>query len=328
MSRRLSFALSTALLATVVVTTPAHAAPTITELAGLPGSTYNWAVSINDSGVAVGGSRVGGVNRPVKFNGNGASELVGPAGASTDVKAVNNNGGAVGTTISGGGVTRAIRFNPDGTHAVLSVPFGYEYANGLAISDSGTTYGIAASLDGRQIPVRWRPNGVLTGLKLPEGANWGTVSSASSNGYVTGHVSGPRLATVAVRWNPDGSVTKLQPLAEGAFSVATAVNRHGDVVGTASFGNGEPAYGVRWNADGTMNKFGPDISPMAINDDGAAVGVNVGGSGHVPYLFRKNGDEIELGVPDGADQVSSLDINNAGVIVGSAGLAAYKWIVS
>ncbi len=80
MSRKLGFALSAALVATVAVTAPAHAIVVATDLGGLPGSTLHSAASVNESGVAVGRSRSNGqLERAVRYEGS-AAELVGPAG--------------------------------------------------------------------------------------------------------------------------------------------------------------------------------------------------------------------------------------------------------
>ncbi|MFD4639906.1 hypothetical protein ACFWN2_21520 [Lentzea sp. NPDC058436] len=330
--------MSTAILAAVVVTPQAHAATTITELGRLPGHTSSSAYAINDSGVAVGTSGGGGsLNRPVKYDSAGVTELVGPPDRHTQLQAINNRGVSVGTaTASNPDLPgRALRFAADGTYSVLAVPFGYWSTAAEAIDDFGNVYGVAAGRNNDlQIPVRWRSNGIVTTLKMPEGATWGRVTNASSNGYVTGMVSGPIsgpgsgpwLNRLAVRWNPDGTVTSLQRLEDGAESEAKAVNRNGDVVGTAEFWN-EGSFGVRWNADGSMTKYGPNLYPTAINDHGVAVGTGSTPSQQIPYRWSNDGEELDLGFPAGTVMANVQDINNDGVIVGG-GLHACKWVVS
>ncbi|MFD4639907.1 hypothetical protein ACFWN2_21525 [Lentzea sp. NPDC058436] len=318
--------MSCALLATVVAAAPAHAEPVITDLGGLPGSTMNWVDAINDSGVAVGGSNSGGrINRAVRFDGGGASELVGPAGASTDLVAVNNNGVAAGiTTVDG---NKAIRFAADGTYQVLSVPFGYVNAVARAIDDSGTVFGLVGDhVTGGQIPVRWRPNGVITSMKMPAGATWAYVTTASPNGYVAGYVNGSGADFTAVRWNPDGSVTTLPRLVANGTTTAQAVNRNGDVVGTAF--DGERSFGVRWHTDGSITKLAAGVEPKDINDHGVTVGWAHHEGRQLPFRWNDDGEKTELGLPEGTDTVYRLAINNDGVIVGSAGNAAYKWTVN
>ena len=332
MGRRLSFALSTALLASVVVTPQAHAATTMTYLGSLPGSTGSGAVAINESGVVVGSSGGGSIsfNRPLRFDGAGMAELPAPADRHVEAGAINNHGVAVGSAVdpNDSNSSRAVRFNPDGTYTVLSVPFGYWSANAVAINDSGAVYGSARGyLDDREIPVRWRPNGVITTMKLPEGATWGRVTGASPNGYVTGQVAGPGMNRLAVRWNPDGSVTPLQRLDDNAESIAYAVNRNGDVVGTAEFWN-DGLFGVRWNLDGSMTKYGPELRPSSINDHGVAVGWSVTALKNVPYRWGNDGEELELGVPEGTQFAYPRAVNNDGVIVGTDGVHAVKWTVS
>ncbi|MFC3894970.1 hypothetical protein ACFOWZ_26105 [Lentzea rhizosphaerae] len=318
--------MATALLATVVGAAPARAELTLLDLGGLPSSTSNWVGSINDSDIAVGASYTDRRHdRAVKYDGKGgSSELVGPAGASTTVKAVNNRGAAAGTTSGADVGTRAIRFNPDGTYQLLITPSGYHSSLGLAIDGSGTVYGIAMRENNQQIPVRWRPNGVLTAMKLPQGATWAYVTSASANGYVAGYVSGPGIAGLAVRWNPDGTVTTLGRVTNGATS-AQAVNNRGEVVGNANGSNNEGTYGARWTADGSVIMLAGDVYPKSVNDSGVIVGFKYLDGKSRPYRWTYNGDELDLGLPEGATEGVALDVNSDGVIVGIAGSAAVKW---
>ncbi|MDX8034213.1 hypothetical protein SK803_28690 [Lentzea sp. BCCO 10_0856] len=319
--------MSTALLTAVVVTAPAHAAPTITDLGGLPSAAAHVATSVNDAGVAVGSAHSNGLpSRGVRYDGNGgATELAGPAGASTTVEANNSGGSAVGTATDKSG-SRALRFNPDGTHVVLSVPSGFTSAIGQAISDSGTVYGVATDLARRQVPVSWSPAGVVTTLALPAGATWANLTNASANGYVAGYVTGPTIATTAVRWNPDGSATVLSGLAVDATTLAAAVNQLGEVVGSAVDADFQ-SWGVRWNADGSLNKYEKGFGPRSINDNGTVVGSVVVGSNQVPVLLERGGKRLELGFPAGVTSAGAWDINNSGVVVGAAGSRAVKWVV-
>ncbi|MGW6929796.1 hypothetical protein ACWGE0_06975 [Lentzea sp. NPDC054927] len=320
--------MSTALLAAAVVTTPAHAATTITDLGGLPSASAHVATSVNDAGVAVGSAHSNGLpSRGVRYDGNGAAtELVGPADAGTTVEAINSGGSAVGTATGKAGST-ALRFNPDGTHVVLSVPAGFTGTIGQAISDSGTVYGVATDANRRQVPVSWSPAGVVTTLALPAGATWASLTDASANGYVAGYVNGPTIATTAVRWNPDGTATVLSGLAVDLTTTATAVNQLGEVVGS-SVDAGFRAWGVRWNADGSLNKYEQGFGPTSINDHGRVVGSVVVGDNQVPILHERGGERIELGFPAGVTSAGVWDINNNGVVVGAAGSRAVKWVLS
>lgn len=328
MSRRLSFALSAALLSTLVVTAPAHAETTIIPLHGLAAATYVTVMSINDSGVAVGGSTARDFTRAVKFEGDRTTEFVGPFDASISLLAVNSHGAAVGRlSVPGSTDTNPIRFNPDGTYAVLSIPFGYTHATAVGINDNGITYGIAWGHGDQTIPVSWRPNGVLTAMKLPAGATDGTVVSASPNGYAAGYVSGPGLDWMPVRWNPDHSVTVLPVPADGIRSRASAVNRNGDVVGFVDPTTGG-RYGVRWNADGSMDKYGPQDVPTGINDHGTVVGYGRVDNKLRPFRWTREGEKLDLGLLEPANSIDMMAINNDGVIVGTVWGKAYKWIVS
>ena len=336
MSRRLGFALSAALLATVVVTTPAQAA-TITYLGNLEGGTHHSATSINDAGVAVGRSTADGrPERAVKYNANGTvTELVGPAGANTRVTAINNRGYAAGSTFEPNVRSRAVRFDPDGGRVVLSSVWGYDFASAQAIDDNRAVYGTVTKADvSSQLPVRWDANGLLTTLRLPAGMTKAVVTGAS-NGYAVGYVYSQTSDSKAVRWNPDGSVTRLTGLDERAASLAWAVNRHGEVVGEAYSANNFGVLGVRWGLDGSIiTEYGGNAHPRGINDHGVAVGFNTVAVGdNVPVRWSTTGAVLELGRPDGARRVEAVDINNDGVIVGYTGdnyspLTALKWTVN
>ncbi|HUQ55177.1 hypothetical protein [Lentzea sp.] len=334
MSRKLGFALSAALVATVVVTTPAHASVTITDLGGLPGSAFHSAASINDAGVAVGRSRSTSLpERAVRYGGS-AAELVGPAGASTSVTSVNSSGAASGTTFDPFVSGRAIRFDPDGSHRVLDSYPGYEFASGQAIDDSGTVYGIVLNSSSSQLPVKWDLNGALTLLALPDGMTWAVVTGAS-NGYAVGYVTATGRHVQAMRWNPAGTVTRLAGLANRAESYARAVNRHGEVVGEAYTENNFAVVGVRWDITGSViTTYGGNTHPRGINDHGVAVGfTTVTTADNVPMRWSPNGDAFELGRPGGARKAEAVDINNEGVIVGHTGdvrapLTAVKWTES
>ncbi|WP_330274573.1 hypothetical protein OG205_02450 [Lentzea sp. NBC_00516] len=318
--------MSAALLSTLVVTAPAHAETTIINLFGLPGGVGHRAMSINDSGLAVGSSIVRGVTRAVKFDGSRVTEVFGPDGVDVRLTAVNNHGAAVGNSTLPGVSDNAIRFDPDGTYSVLSIPFGHNYTRAVGIDDNGITYGVAEGND-RTTPVRWRQNGVLAALKLPAGATGGSVVSASPNGYAAGFVFGPGLDWVPVRWNPDYSVTVLPLPADGVRSRASAVNRNGDVVGVVETARGD-GYGVRWNADGSMNKYGPLDEPTGINDHGTVVGYGNVDNEWRPFRWTREGEKLDLGLFTRVGSIEKLAINNDGVIVGSVWGTAYKWIVS
>jgi hypothetical protein len=328
MSRRLSFALSTALLSTLVVTAPANAETTIVKLEGLAPATSVNVMSINDSGVAVGSSTARNLTRAVKFEGDRTIPFSGPADASINLLAVNNHGAAAGRlSYPGSTDTNPIRFNPDGTYAVLSIPFGYTHATAVGINDNGITYGIAWGDDDQTIPVSWRPNGVLTAMKLPVGTTEGRVVSASPNGYAAGYVFGPGRDWVPVRWNPGNTVTVLPTPADGIMSRASAVNRNGDVVGVVETATGG-RYGLRWNADGSMDRYGPQDEPTGINDHGTVVGYGRVDNQLCPFRWTREGEKLDLGLLEPANSIDMMAINNDGVIVGTVWGKAYKWIVS
>ncbi|MCP2198015.1 hypothetical protein [Lentzea flava] len=330
MSRRLGFALSAALLATVVVTTPAHAAAT--DLGGLEGGTWHSAQAINDAGVAVGRSRASGKpERGVKYDG-APTEVAGPAGLNTRLTSINNNGVMAGSAFEPWVSSTATRFYPDGTYQLLDSYPGYAFASGQAIDDSGTVYGTVFDGNSSQLPVKWDGTGALTLLPMPDGMT-SAVLTGASNGYAVGYVYALGRESTAVRWNPDGTFTRLAGLADRATSYARAVNRHGEVVGEAFTANNQAVSGVRWDVDGkivTMYGHG-NTHPRGINDHGVAVGfTTVTTSDNIPMRWDTSGNGTDLGRPNGARKAEAVSINNNGVIVGYTGegtapLTAVKW---
>ena len=321
------------MVATVVVTTPAHAATTITEFGKLPGTTEHQAAAINDAGVAVGSATVDGKVRAVRWDTDGTvTDLGGPADAGfVRAKAINSTGVVAAETSGPGAGKVALRFDLDGTHTVLNSPAGHRFTYVTGIDDSGSVYGW--SLDESNVDSwrawRWDANGTRSELPIPEGSTGSQVNAVSPNGFATGWVYRPNEPTRAVRWSPDGSFTLLPGLPGGGRALGQAVNRHGDVVGQAE-DTGRYNRTVRWNRDGTVTQLGDNSYLLSINDNGSVVGV----VGFEPTFWSAKNEQRTLPWPDGEYVGRLTGINNAGVIVGYTGheqafpLRAFKWVVS
>lgn len=332
MSRSVGFVLSAALVATVFVTTPAHADTTITEFSKLPGTTDQEATAINDAGVVVGSATVDGKVRGVRWGSDGTvTDLGGPAGAEfVKPKAINSAGAVAAETSAPGSMTVPLRFNADGTHTVLDMASGHKIAYITGIDDSNAVYGW--SLDNSNVDSwrawRWDVNGVRTELPMPEGATSSQVNAVSPNGYATGWVYTINQPTQAVRWNPDGSFTLLPALPGGGQAMGLAVNRHGDVAGHAEVGR--DSYAVRWHRDGKLTKLGSNSYLLSINDNGSVVGT-------VDYkatFWSATDEQRTFPWPEGEYIGRITGINNAGEIVGYTGykqvvtVRALKWVIS
>lgn len=99
-----------------------------------------------------------------------------------------------------------------------------------------------------------------------------------------------------------------------------AINREGDVVGTASVANAEHGFLFKGSKLVDLGTLGGDFSrAKAISDQGwivGSAGLKPYGSRHA-FLYR-NGRMEDLGAPDGFESSDANGINTSGVIVGEA----------
>lgn len=332
MSRSVGFVLSAALAATVFVTTPAHAATTITEFSKLPGTTGQEAAAINDAGVAVGSATVDGKVRAVKWDTDGTvTDLGGPADAGfVRAKAINSTGVVAAETSAPGLTAVPLRLNLDGTYTLLSPAPGHPNTRVIGIDDAGTVYGW--SLDNSNLDTwrawRWDANGTRSELPMPQGASSSQVNAVSPNGFATGWVYTVGESTRPVRWNPDGSFTLLSALPGGGTAMGQAVNRHGDVAGQAD--TGTRSRTVKWDRDGKVIDLGAQSYLVSIDGNGSVIGtVN-----YKPTFWSATNEQRELPWPEDEFVGRLTGMNHAGVIVGYTGyesltpVRAFKWVVS
>lgn len=338
MSRKFAVALTAALTATAVMTAPAQAAVTVTELGKAPDFTSYAAFAINDDGVAVGYAQGEFEGRSwaqaIKWNRAGEFELVGEwiVNYGESANAINNRGQIAGMSRQSDGRDLPVRFEPDGRRALLDPGPGYDHANVKGIDDTGAVYGEAwnGSTQERTL-LRWNSNGVRAVLPLPEGfLGSGYLVSASPSGYAVGWAFHGDQRMYPVRWSPDGSVTALPLLPGGAGATGSSVNRHGEVVGGGRDADNN-YHSLKWNRDGSVTVLGQGGHARAINDEGVAVGLD---GEFKPVRWSGTGEVLALGKPNGADQsAEAWAINNAGEIVGFLGSrwerqTGLKWTVS
>ncbi len=122
--------------------------------------------------------------------------------------------------------------------------------------------------------------------------------------------TGSKAASAHVRW----VITDLGALGvDHPKSSAVAINAHGQIVGSSSYGNGSHTHAFLWQA-GKMRDLGAGTVAVAINDSGQ-VAVN-----GVPHAFLwENGKRTDLGVLGAGNYTEASAMNDRGQIVGSSG---------
>lgn len=186
-----------------------------------------------------------------------------------------------------------------------------------AINDEGYVVGYSAAPGGTH-PFLWH-DGVMTDLGVLEpDAPYAAASDINSQHEVVGScdVAGG-TAMHAFLWRR-GVLTDLGTLG-GTYSVATAINDRGQVVGTSSTADGA-WHGFIWE-HGRMTDLGVD-SVTGVDNRGDIIGNMNFPTGYHGYLMSR-GKVTDLGVLPGGSQSEAHAINNRGEVVGDADSAAH-----
>ena len=244
-------------------------------------------------------------------------------GFSGSAVAIATNGHVAGTAYIGG-QTHAVVWD----HGVLTdLGTAGEIASAAAgISLGGHVVGSRMASDGTTDAVLWA-DGVATVLPTLAGS-YGTANGISPVGdFIVGYNALPKgFGVHAVLWH-DGEITDLGT--EGENSYATAVNEHGQVVGTiydpSGFGN-PYQQAVLWQ-DGKTTKLGTLGGPWSIasgiNARGQVVGWSAIRASHDIHAFLwQNGTMTDLGTLGGPSSYA-YGINERGQIVGVSQTADY-----
>jgi probable HAF family extracellular repeat protein len=246
---------------------------------------------------------------------------------SSFANAVNDDGQVVGTSWSPKGGWR---------------PFSWTEQGGMV--DAGTTggpecYGTAAGTEGEVVawgstyagpnasgPPQafvWTPGGGRLDIG-PGGDTFTEAYAIGDGGHVVGR-TGPLSAyrIRAYRWTREEGLRELGTLSSESWtwSVASAVNSRGDVVGASD------SHAFLWTEDAGMHDLGTlggvTSHAVAINDSGVVVGSsptveweNVHG-----FSWTTEGGMMDLGTLDGPTS-AAVDVNVRGQIVGSSANAA------
>jgi probable HAF family extracellular repeat protein len=237
-------------------------------LKALPsGSSESEAYGINDAGIVVGITYIGGQAYATIWDGSGTS-LLGPG---SYAMAINNSGEVVGG--NGNAFTEL-----NGQVEDLATEAGTVWSAAYGVNDSGTVVGDAELANGTFRGMVWSPDGGVTELGTFGGAS-SQATGINSSGEVVGFASLSDGYANAFA-EAGGVMTDLGSL--GLASYAYGVNASGEVVGYSYLADG--AQQAFLYDDGTMlnlNSLIPGnsgwdlLAAYGINDSGQITGVGL-----------------------------------------------------
>ncbi|MFM9169388.1 MAG: hypothetical protein ACKOTD_04500, partial [Phycisphaerales bacterium] len=171
-------------------------------------------------------------------------------------------------------------------------------------------------------------------LAVPAGTTQSIAIGINSAGTCMGRITAPSTGTVAAIWSPTGAITTLpNPAGNWTYSTGVAINDTGLACGFATLAlvGTDPQQAWRWTQSGGYEML-PQLGGIEsicrdINASGTVVGTAVTSGGGVRAVtWAPNGTITDLGVPQGATGSYGLNINDAGVVVGtSPATKAYVW---
>jgi uncharacterized membrane protein len=150
----------------------------------------------------------------------------------------------------------------------------------MQITDRSTSHWLALALGAfaSVAATTAQPRFVLQELPVPAGYDSTAPTQINDQGYVVGSSSRAAGDPVATVWK-DGTVKVLGKLKDGTYSVATAINSKGAVVGDGDDGDGRP---LGWVTSGSQlvnfySNNGGNTRPIAIAENGQVGGYVVKG---------------------------------------------------
>ncbi|RZL01003.1 MAG: PEP-CTERM sorting domain-containing protein [Rubrivivax sp.] len=191
---------------------------------------------------------------------------------------------------------------------------GGTYASAYAINDSGTVVGYGNSTTGSGEAFRWS-GGTFSNLTTQSGGVLKSAYDINNAGTIVGGSSAGNAITAS-----QGTITSLPNLPGASGGYARGINQAGTVVGTS--GN----QAAIWK-NGQVQALGGLVVPgqtnssaLAINDSGTVAGnITVNFTDDHPVIWSADGTPTELEVPPTIGSRASVsDLNNAGVVVGTA----------
>ena len=309
---------------------------TMSALPVPPGTTSTHAFDINAAGTIVGMATgpSGASPQPVVWRGTGVAPLSGTWGSVIgEARGINNRGDVVGVTYGGiGGYVWS-----DGIFKPLESPHG---SLPLAINDRGVAVGLILTEGGSPVHgavwgkalTRIPPSNPREVTSAPQPVFLGTLGGASSyatrvndHGQIIGYsaIAPDREETHPFLW--ENGVMRDLSLDPGRLDFAQDINDQGHVVGSSADRNDGTTYGALWN-NGITGRLpllpgSRNCQATAINDVGLIAGFCVLLPDPVTFelvgVFWRNAVIERIRVPAGL-QLSPLDINDAGAVIGIA----------
>ncbi|SRR5579859_1143954 len=296
--------------------------------------SFNYAVTLNDSGIVVGSGTSSFETVGATWQ---AGTVVSLAPLSTDTSAngysIDDSGVVVGQSLSAAGTHHAVSWVNGSVTALTD--FGYGSRADAISLQGGLIVGSAQTSTGLDEAVEWQ-NGAITVLgTLPGGSGFSnSVASRALGVNNANQVVGIALTSSdvdhAFLWQ-NGTMTDLGTLSGGTASEAVAINASGTIVGFGTnASNVEQA--IQW-VNNTATQLanlttGGSSEAEGINDSGVIVGYSTTTSGLDHAVIWQNGTVLDLNtlLPANSPWVLNVarGINNEGQVVGTATYDGYS----
>jgi chitinase len=239
-----------------------------------------------------------------------------------------NGGATTGASYTGaaaGSPAHAFRSMPGGPQDLGALAAG-AYSEGRAINASGVVVGSSqvAADSANFHATSWTGSAPID--INPTGGLFSRATAINQSGQVAGYYGhyfdgfGGQITSAFVLTN--GSVQRLSPLA-GNFASASGINDGGMVVGSTTIVDGGSLQHGFFHDGTTMHDIGAlsaglDSHANAINNAAQVVGSAQVAPGQSHAVLYANGALTDLGLLSGTTSTEAVDINESGVIVGTA----------
>ena len=336
MGRRRNCVITAAcLLAGAATAFPARGAPGDVTNLGTLGGTTSYANGVNDDGVVVGISNLGGiVDHAFRYTpATGMQDLGVLAGdpSSSAASAISPGGTIVGASDNVGSGARAFRHTAGSGMQDLGTVFGGQ-TSALAVNDAGLVVGEEYTPTGRIRPVYYTPAAGMQLLGDPAGPD-GSARGVNASGVIVGYADLLRGGNRAFRYTAATGMQDLGALVTGERSYALDVHDSGVIGGYSHVAPGAQHAFRYTDATGMVDlgilPGGLNSRALAINNAGVVVGTayrSILATDTIAALWKPDGILVDLDL--WLDQINPAEgakwtlrsanaINESGLVVGS-----------